>query len=88
MRRAAGRCGRSEMQIYGSRKRGQSLPAQSGFPLQSALAVTFCRVRVFDFLAMYPKTKVELRLTDDKLNLVENGIDLSIRTGNACQTPR
>ena len=30
---------------------------------------------------MYPKTKVELRLTDDKLNLVENGIDLSFRTG-------
>ena len=36
---------------------------------------------IFDFLAAYPKTKVELRLTDDKLNLVENGIDLSFRTG-------
>src|SRR5260221_277985 len=36
---------------------------------------------VFDFLAMHPKTKVELRLTDDKLNLVENGIDLAFRTG-------
>jgi DNA-binding transcriptional LysR family regulator len=36
---------------------------------------------VFDFLATHPKTKVELRLTDDKLNLVENGIDLAFRTG-------
>ena len=36
---------------------------------------------VFDFLAMHPKTKVELRLTDDKLNLVESGIDLAFRTG-------
>jgi DNA-binding transcriptional LysR family regulator len=36
---------------------------------------------VFDFLAAHPKTKVELRLTDDKLNLVENGIDLAFRTG-------
>src|SRR5437868_2630196 len=26
---------------------------------------------VFDFLAAYPKARVELRLTDDKLNLVE-----------------
>ena len=42
---------------------------------------------VFDFLAIYPKTKVELRLTDDKLNLVENGIDLAFRT-EFCQTPR
>jgi DNA-binding transcriptional LysR family regulator len=36
---------------------------------------------VFDFLAAYPKTRVELRLTDDKLNLVEEGIDLAFRTG-------
>ena len=36
---------------------------------------------VFDFLAAYPKTRVELRLTDDKLNLVENGIDLAFRMG-------
>jgi DNA-binding transcriptional LysR family regulator len=36
---------------------------------------------VFDFLALHPKTKVELRLTDDKLNLVESGIDLAFRTG-------
>ncbi|NRP70830.1 HTH-type transcriptional regulator DmlR [Ensifer psoraleae] len=36
---------------------------------------------VVDFLAIYPKTKVELRLTDDNLNLVENGIDLAFRTG-------
>ena len=36
---------------------------------------------VFDFLAAYPKTRVELRLTDDKLNLVEDGIDLAFRTG-------
>ncbi|HLZ68098.1 MAG TPA: LysR family transcriptional regulator [Aliidongia sp.] len=41
----------------------------------------FLSSAVFDFLAIYPKTKVELRLTDDKLNLVENGIDLSFRTG-------
>jgi DNA-binding transcriptional LysR family regulator len=41
----------------------------------------FLSSAIFDFLAMYPKTKVELRLTDDKLNLVENGIDLSFRTG-------
>lgn len=36
---------------------------------------------VIDFLATYPKTRVELRLTDDKLNLVEDGIDLAFRTG-------
>jgi DNA-binding transcriptional LysR family regulator len=36
---------------------------------------------VFDFLAAHPKTRVELRLTDDKLNLIENGIDLAFRTG-------
>ncbi len=36
---------------------------------------------VFDFLAAHPKTKVELHLTDDKLNLVESGIDLAFRTG-------
>src|SRR5918995_2174570 len=32
----------------------------------------FLTATVFDFLAAYPKTKVELRLTDDMLNLVEN----------------
>jgi DNA-binding transcriptional LysR family regulator len=36
---------------------------------------------VVDFLAMFPKTNVELRLTDDRLNLVEDGIDLAFRTG-------
>jgi DNA-binding transcriptional LysR family regulator len=36
---------------------------------------------VFDFLAAFPKTQVELHLTDDKLNLVENRIDLAFRTG-------
>lgn len=36
---------------------------------------------VVDFLALYPKTNVELRLTDDRLNLVEDGIDLAFRTG-------
>jgi DNA-binding transcriptional LysR family regulator len=36
---------------------------------------------VSSFLAIYPKTAVELRLTDDRLNLVENGIDLAFRTG-------
>ena len=36
---------------------------------------------VVEFLALYPKTNVELRLTDDKLNLVEDGIDLAFRTG-------
>ena len=41
----------------------------------------FLSSTIFDFLATYPKTKVELRLTDDTLNLVENGIDLSFRTG-------
>ncbi|MDX8443746.1 LysR family transcriptional regulator [Mesorhizobium australafricanum] len=41
----------------------------------------FLNRAVVEFLAMYPKTKVELRLTDDKLNLVEDGIDLAFRTG-------
>ncbi|RUV77216.1 MAG: LysR family transcriptional regulator [Mesorhizobium sp.] len=41
----------------------------------------FLTAAVVDFLAMYPKTKVELCLTDDKLNLVEDGIDLAFRTG-------
>jgi DNA-binding transcriptional LysR family regulator len=36
---------------------------------------------VVEFLALYPKTNVELRLTDDKLNLIEDGIDLAFRTG-------
>jgi DNA-binding transcriptional LysR family regulator len=36
---------------------------------------------VFDFLATYPKTRVELRLTDEKLHLIDNGIDLAFRTG-------
>jgi DNA-binding transcriptional LysR family regulator len=35
----------------------------------------------FDLLAAYPKTKVELRLTDETLNLVENRIELAFRTG-------
>ena len=41
----------------------------------------FLNRAVVDFLAIYPKTKVELRLTDDKLNLIEDGIDLAFRTG-------
>ncbi|ABC91328.1 probable transcriptional regulator protein, LysR family [Rhizobium etli CFN 42] len=41
----------------------------------------FLAAAIFDFLAAYPKTKVELRLTDDRLNLIENGIDLAFRTG-------
>ncbi|WP_217573859.1 LysR family transcriptional regulator [Mesorhizobium sp. GbtcB19] len=41
----------------------------------------FLNRAVVDFLEMYPKTKVELRLTDDRLNLVEEGIDLAFRTG-------
>ena len=36
---------------------------------------------VVDFLTLYPKTNVELRLTDDKLNLIDDGIDLAFRTG-------
>ena len=34
-----------------------------------------------DFLDTHPKTRVELHLTDDRLNLVESGIDLAFRTG-------
>jgi DNA-binding transcriptional LysR family regulator len=41
----------------------------------------FLTATVCDFLAAHPKTRVELRLTDDMLNLVENGIDLAFRTG-------
>lgn len=41
----------------------------------------FLQEAIFDFLSTYPRTKVELRLTDDRLNLVENGIDLAFRTG-------
>lgn len=41
----------------------------------------FLAAAIFDFLATYPKAKVELRLTDDRLNLIENGIDLAFRTG-------
>ncbi|MBX5021887.1 LysR family transcriptional regulator [Rhizobium lentis] len=41
----------------------------------------FLSAAISDFLAIYPKTKVELRLTDDRLNLIENGIDLAFRTG-------
>lgn len=41
----------------------------------------FLTSTAFDFLAAHPKTKVELYLTDDTLNLVEDGIDLAFRTG-------
>lgn len=41
----------------------------------------FLTATVFDVLAAYPKARVELRLTDDRLNLVESGIDLAFRTG-------
>ncbi|WP_342240957.1 LysR family transcriptional regulator [Inquilinus sp. OTU3971] len=41
----------------------------------------FLTATVFDFLSAHPKTRVELRLTDDRLNLVEDGIDLAFRTG-------
>ncbi|MBB2672029.1 UNVERIFIED_ORG: DNA-binding transcriptional LysR family regulator [Rhizobium esperanzae] len=41
----------------------------------------FLQDAIFDLLATYPKSRVELRLTDDRLNLVENGIDLAFRTG-------
>jgi DNA-binding transcriptional LysR family regulator len=41
----------------------------------------FLTAMVFDFLTAHPKTRVELRLTDDRLNLVEHGIDLAFRTG-------
>jgi DNA-binding transcriptional LysR family regulator len=46
-----------------------------------AFSSFFLADAVFDFLAAYPRTKVELRLTDDKLNLVDDGIDLAFRTG-------
>src|SRR5216683_1345528 len=39
----------------------------------------FLTSAVFDLLAAYPKTKVELHLTDDTLNLVGNRIDLARR---------
>jgi DNA-binding transcriptional LysR family regulator len=42
---------------------------------------SFLTGAVSDFLAAYPKTRVELCLTDDQLNLVESGIDLAFRTG-------
>src|SRR5918995_2106794 len=42
---------------------------------------SFLTGAVFDFLGEHPKTKVELCLTDDQLNLVESGIDLAFRTG-------
>lgn len=41
----------------------------------------FLQDAIVKFLATYPKTRVELRLTDDRLNLIENGIDLAFRTG-------
>jgi DNA-binding transcriptional LysR family regulator len=42
---------------------------------------SFLTRAVFDFLDEHPKTRVELCLTDDQLNLVESGIDLAFRTG-------
>src|SRR5471030_564372 len=41
----------------------------------------FLASAAFDFLAAYPKTRVELLLTDETLNLVGNRIDLAFRTG-------
>ena len=46
----------------------------------------FLTSAVFDSLAAYPKTKVELHLTDDTLNLVGNRIDLAFRTGSLPDT--
>jgi DNA-binding transcriptional LysR family regulator len=42
---------------------------------------SFLTGAVFDFLGEHPKTRIELCLTDDQLNLVESGIDLAFRTG-------
>jgi DNA-binding transcriptional LysR family regulator len=42
---------------------------------------SFLTGAVSDFLGEHPKTRVELCLTDDQLNLVESGIDLAFRTG-------
>jgi DNA-binding transcriptional LysR family regulator len=42
---------------------------------------SYLSATVSDFLAAYAKTRVELLLTDDRLNLVEAGIDLAFRTG-------
>ncbi|MBB3590897.1 DNA-binding transcriptional LysR family regulator [Rhizobium sp. BK529] len=36
---------------------------------------------IFEFMATYEKSRVELRLTDEKLNLIDNSIDLAFRTG-------
>ena len=47
----------------------------------SGFAVNFLTGAAFDFLAAYPKTKVELQLTDETLNLVGNRIDLAFRGG-------
>jgi DNA-binding transcriptional LysR family regulator len=41
----------------------------------------FLQETIFDFLATYAKASVELRLTDERLNLIDNGIDLAFRTG-------
>ena len=41
----------------------------------------FLTSAVFGFLAASPKTRVELQLTDETLNLVGNRIDLAFRTG-------
>lgn len=41
----------------------------------------FLTSAVFAFLAAFPKAGVELHLTDERLNLVENRIDLAFRTG-------
>jgi len=43
---------------------------------------------VFDFLAAHPKTKVELHLTDEMLNLVGNRIDLAFRTTSPAAASR
>ena len=51
------------------------------------LANYFLTSAVFDFLAAHPKTRVELGLTDETLNLVEHGIDLAIRTGDPFRIP-
>ena len=36
---------------------------------------------LFEFLATYPRARVEVVLTDEKLNLVDAGIDVAFRTG-------
>lgn len=47
----------------------------------SALGVRHISRLLFSFQALYPDIRVDLNLTDERINLVKNGVDIALRLG-------